>query len=239
MSLPCGLSCAPIRQPVERAVSKHRKVWVRIPLGAPRNADRRTSELSVPPARLRLCTALTYVSHAVALMERGMSLRSISMSTGISRATLHDWREHPVSANPRAVCPRCAPSPTPPEPQADYAYLLGLYLGDGCISRASTRDKDVWKLRIACADAWPGLRRECERAMSAVRPGNKVRTQQAGRLHRSDQLFAALAVPFPAARTGAQAHAENRAATMAAHHCHGKCRPICPRAVPLGRLSRD
>jgi hypothetical protein len=34
-----------------------------------------------------------------------------------------------------------------PEPQADYVYLLGLYLGDGCISRASTRDKDVWKLQ--------------------------------------------------------------------------------------------
>ena len=29
-----------------------------------------------------------------------------------------------------------------------------------------------------CADAWPGLRRECEQAMSAVRPGNKVGTQQ-------------------------------------------------------------
>ena len=111
-------------------------------------------------------------------MEHGISLHSISMSTGISRATLHDWREHPVSANPRAVCPRCAPSPMLPEPQADYAYLLGLYLGDGCISLAGARDKRVWKLRIACADAWPGLRRECERAMSAVRPGSKVRTQQ-------------------------------------------------------------
>ena len=90
-------------------------------------------------------------------MERGNSLRSISRSTGISRATLHDWREHPVSANPRAICPRCAPSPTLPEPQADYAYLRGLYLGDGCISLAGARDKEVWKLRIACADAWPGL----------------------------------------------------------------------------------
>jgi hypothetical protein len=30
-------------------------------------------------------------------------MRSISLSTGISRATLHDWREHPVSTNPRAV----------------------------------------------------------------------------------------------------------------------------------------
>jgi len=116
--------------------------------------------------------------HAVALMGSGISMRSISLSTGISRATLRDWREHPVSANPRAVCPRCAPSPMLPEPQADYSYLFGLYLGDGCISLAGARDKKVWKLRIACADAWPGLRCECERAMSAVRPGNKVGTQQ-------------------------------------------------------------
>jgi hypothetical protein len=116
--------------------------------------------------------------NAVALMEQGFSLRSISMSTGISRATLHDWREHPVSVNPRAFCSRCASSPTLPEPQADYAYLLGLYLGDGCISLAGARDKKVWKLRIACADAWPGLIQECARAMIAVRPHNKVFTQQ-------------------------------------------------------------
>jgi len=29
-----------------------------------------------------------------------------------------------------------------------------------------------------CADAWPGLIRECERAMSTIRPDNKVSTQQ-------------------------------------------------------------
>lgn len=118
--------------------------------------------------------------HALALMRRGISLRSISMSTGISRATLHDWREHPekISVSPRATCSRCADNPTLPEPQADYAYLLGLYLGDGCISLAGARDKRVWKLRIMCADTWPGLLLECERAMSTVRPANKVRTQQ-------------------------------------------------------------
>jgi hypothetical protein len=101
------------------------------------------------------------------------------MSTGISRATLRDWREHPeVRIDPRAFCPRCAARPTLPEPQADYAYLLGLYSGDGCISLARARDKNVWKLRIMCADAWPGLIQECERAMSAIRPGNKVAIQQ-------------------------------------------------------------
>jgi hypothetical protein len=101
------------------------------------------------------------------------------MATGISRATLHDWREHPeMSAHAHAACPRCAASPTLPEPHDDYAYLLGLYLGDGCVSRAGAREKDVWKLRIMCADAWPGLIRECERAMSSIRPHNKVGIQQ-------------------------------------------------------------
>jgi hypothetical protein len=117
--------------------------------------------------------------HALALIARGVSLRSISMSTGISRATLHDWREHPeISVSPRAVCFRCAANPTLPEPQADYSYLLGLYLGDGCISLAGARDKKVWKLRIMCADAWPGLLLECERAMSSIRPTSKVSTRQ-------------------------------------------------------------
>jgi len=125
--------------------------------------------MSVPLAILRICTALTYV-----VMQSGMSLRGISVSTGISRATLRDWREHPeIGVSLSATCPRCAANPTLPEPQADYAYLLGLYLGDGCISLAGARAKKVWKLRIACAGAWPGLRRECERATRSVRPGTR------------------------------------------------------------------
>jgi hypothetical protein len=83
-----------------------------------------------------------------------------------------------MSANARAACPRCAASPTLPEPRSDYAYLLGLYLGDGCISRAGTKEKQVWKLRVICADAWPGLILECGRAMRSIRPGNKVSIQQ-------------------------------------------------------------
>jgi hypothetical protein len=117
--------------------------------------------------------------YALDLMRRGFSLRSISMSTGINRSTLREWREHPeIGANLKAECPRCSDSVTLPEPHADYAYLLGLYLGDGCISRAGARDKEIWKLRIICADAWPGLVRECERAMHSVRPSNKVGVQQ-------------------------------------------------------------
>jgi hypothetical protein len=49
-----------------------------------------------------------------------------------------------------------------------YSYLLGLYLGDGCIS---AHPRNGYHLRIACADAWPGLIRECREAITRVRPG--------------------------------------------------------------------
>jgi hypothetical protein len=115
---------------------------------------------------------------ALALIKSGQSLLSVSRSTGISRAALRDWRDHPEKDGTRALCPRCADSPWLPEPRRDYAYLLGLYLGDGCISVSGDPAKGVWALRIACADAWPGLVAECKRAMAAVRPGNKVGTRQ-------------------------------------------------------------
>jgi hypothetical protein len=111
---------------------------------------------------------------AMALLQTGVSLRAASLVTGISRATLRDWREHPDKLRVPVACPRCAAPPELPEPQWEYAYLLGLYLGDGYISAGGDPAKGVWVLRIFCADAWPGLRAECEAAMSAIRPANKV-----------------------------------------------------------------
>jgi transposase-like protein len=51
-------------------------------------------------------------SNAIALIESGFSLRSISMSTGINRATLREWRDHPERT--RTACPRCADNATLP-----------------------------------------------------------------------------------------------------------------------------
>jgi hypothetical protein len=116
---------------------------------------------------------------ALDLINGGSSLRSVSMATGINRTTLREWRDNPEKLQAaRAYCPRCGDDPALPEPRADYAYLLGLYLGDGCISVGGDPAKGVWKLRIACADAWPGLIDECVRAMRAVRPTSKVMTVQ-------------------------------------------------------------
>ena len=115
---------------------------------------------------------------ALALIGTGSSLRAVSASTGISRSTLRDWRDHPEKTGHRVSCPRCATPPQLPGPARDYAYLLGLYLGDGCISVGGDPAKGVWALRIACADAWPGLIEECRKAVAAIRPCNKVASQQ-------------------------------------------------------------
>jgi hypothetical protein len=112
---------------------------------------------------------------ALDLILSGSSPRSVSVATGISRTTLREWRDNPEKLHAtRASCPRCDDDPVLPEPRADYAYLLGLYLGDGWISVGGAPAKGVWKLRIACADAWPGLVQECVRAIQAVRPASKV-----------------------------------------------------------------
>ncbi|MFE7236828.1 transcriptional regulator [Streptomyces sp. NPDC057580] len=117
---------------------------------------------------------------ALELIAQGFSQNSVSKQTGISRAAIRSWqtRIEPLGWNRAAACPRCGGLPSDPENPAAYAYLLGLYLGDGCISSAR---RGVYFLRIACADAWPGLIDACAEAMQIVRPGNKVfRVQRQG-----------------------------------------------------------
>ncbi|MCI3244845.1 helix-turn-helix domain-containing protein [Streptomyces spinosisporus] len=99
---------------------------------------------------------------ALALVSQGRSLNSVSRATGISRAAIRSWQSR------LEPLPRMAPEePGPPaDPQA-YAYLLGLYLGDGCVS---AHPRSGYYLRIACADAWPGLIELCRDAIKKVRP---------------------------------------------------------------------
>jgi hypothetical protein len=116
----------------------------------------------------------------LALVAQGRSLNSVSKETGVSRAAIRSWqiRIEPLDWNRVRPCPRCCGTPGAPDDPAAYSYLLGLYLGDGCIS--SLR-RGVYFLRIACADTWPGLIDACAEAMQLLRPDNKVfRVQRQG-----------------------------------------------------------
>ncbi|MFF8611240.1 helix-turn-helix domain-containing protein [Streptomyces sp. NPDC015350] len=112
---------------------------------------------------------------ALALVAQGHSLNSVSKQTGISRWALRQWQRR-IEPLPRLLgqakpCPRCSPVPGVPDDPAAYAYLLGLYLGDGCIS---PQPRGGHQLRIACADAWPGLIESCRTAIARVRPEDRI-----------------------------------------------------------------
>lgn len=119
------------------------------------------------------------VAAVLALATKGQSDREISASTGIPRRTVCDWRNGRVPArDTRAnTCPICTPD-GPHPPPADYAYLLGLYLGDGCISRVGRTST----MRIFLDAAYPGIVDSCASAIEAVVPGKRA---WRGRHHNS------------------------------------------------------
>jgi hypothetical protein len=120
------------------------------------------------------------VDRARQLSRQGLIDREVASAVGVSLGAVQKWRtgiRRAPGQRHKSDCPRCADEASLPEPGADYAYLLGLYLGDGCIS-VGDRAKGVWRLSVWCADDWPGLVGECARAMQAIRPDNKVSTIQ-------------------------------------------------------------
>jgi hypothetical protein len=55
-------------------------------------------------------------------------------------------------------------------PAEAYCYLLGLYLGDGCISRSGR----VWHLRVTLDKKYPTIIDRCRQAIEVVMPGQRT-----------------------------------------------------------------
>jgi hypothetical protein len=70
---------------------------------------------------------------------------------------------------PDKDCPSCAGAAVD-EPA--YAYLLGLYLGDACIS---AHPRGVYRLRITLDLRYPGIIDECTQAIRDVRPSRAMK----------------------------------------------------------------
>lgn len=118
----------------------------------------------------------TEVEQVQALAQAGLNRSQIARRTQIPRSTVREWLEGtlPHSYADRARYERCGCSEHPPVnglPSPPYAYLLGMYLGDGCISR---HRRGVFRLRIELDNAYPGIISECETAMRDVMPRSKV-----------------------------------------------------------------
>ncbi|MGW2822561.1 helix-turn-helix domain-containing protein [Streptomyces sp. NPDC001443] len=111
---------------------------------------------------------------ALTLLRNGVSNAAVARGLNVPLGTISYWKH--VDRAKRGECPGRTQQPCPRcEGKLDisaYAYLLGLYLGDGHIIQ--NRAMRAPSLSITCADAHPGLMDECAKAMRSVLPANSV-----------------------------------------------------------------
>jgi hypothetical protein len=114
------------------------------------------------------------VNMALLLSAIGIIDKENALICGVAVATIRHWRcgrrraPGDTADRRKASCPLCHGRSMD---ESAYAYLLGLYLGDGCITRGR---RDVFALCVACCDDWPGLLAAAQRAMSDVMPTSGV-----------------------------------------------------------------
>jgi hypothetical protein len=105
------------------------------------------------------------------LIAAGLNDCAISRFTGIPRRTVHDWRRRPPKWDREYRAGNClGVHDFGNLPANDYSYLLGVYLGDGCISRAARS----WVLRITCDTQYPDIIERCRKSIDAVMPGQRA-----------------------------------------------------------------
>ena len=116
------------------------------------------------------------------LFAAGQNDCEIARRTGIPRTTVREWRRRPPQrlSQPGASSPCGALHDYSILPTAAYSYLLGLYLGDGCISRQPR----TWVLRITCDTKYPTIITRCREAIDMLMP-----YQQAGVVRRPSQCL--------------------------------------------------
>jgi hypothetical protein len=118
----------------------------------------------------------------LALWELGIAKKRIAITLDIPRATVRDCIERYGSLNGLEENRERASRSTPDETlssicdpqnkviQEAYAYLLGMYLGDGNI----TKVRNVYRIRVTLDARYPGIIQSCSEAIQIVLPDNQV-----------------------------------------------------------------
>src|SRR5919109_8861 len=106
------------------------------------------------------------------LLDTGLSDYEVARRTGIPRGTILNWRRgrgrdihRPDTAD---RCPDCgAVHSLESLDRAAYSYLLGHYLGDGCLWKSARTGTCL--LRISCDAQYHGIIAECCGSIECVR----------------------------------------------------------------------
>jgi len=112
------------------------------------------------------------VERVLSLVAEGWNDSQISRATGINRTTIREWKHRGPPGRRRShrasLCFICDGNPLD-EPA--YSYLLGLYLGDGYISR----EPRTYRLRIYQDLRYPELINLARSSIARVRDGDLAR----------------------------------------------------------------
>lgn len=170
------------------------------------------------------------------LITAGMNDCAIARQTGIPRNTVWEWRRRP----------RFRPRPTsssacgvihdfPAIAAGPYCYVLGLYFGDGCISRMGR----VWRLRIPLDQKYPGIIHACRDAIDALMPRQRASIEPQPKGCVVVSLYSKhWPCPPAAARPRQEAHQAHPSGALAANPRKGGDRRIHPRPHSQRRLPR-
>jgi hypothetical protein len=122
------------------------------------------------------------MTHPIGTVTRGLELAAeghnateVARLLDVPRATVRDWMYGRVPRRTRiralGGCQVCGDLHDFGALRHEYAYLLGMYLGDGCLS---AHRRDVFKLRISLDARYPEIVDECRDAIRAVMPRSRV-----------------------------------------------------------------
>ncbi|MCB5182447.1 helix-turn-helix domain-containing protein [Streptomyces antimicrobicus] len=108
---------------------------------------------------------------ALSLLRSGVRNAEVARRLDVPVGTVGYWKH--LDRATRGECPGrgardCARCHGLPLDHAAYAYLLGLYLGDGHISKYSGHR--TYSLMITLDDRWPGVQDDAEAALRRVFP---------------------------------------------------------------------
>ena len=115
------------------------------------------------------------VMRVLDLYDDGFNQSQIARETGLSRSTVKDWLAGRIPHSVRAQDESCRHGPDCLRTNlwfpSIYAYVLGLYLGDGCISALRG---GVYSFRVSLDSKYPEIIFECETMLGILAPDNRV-----------------------------------------------------------------